>query len=180
MPNRLTILSEQEVRRYLELGYHCPVRALGDGEAAEFRSSFEQYFAHHSGRLRSLLPRQQTDVFLQTHASLRWVYRLDARPKVLGAVEGILGPDILIWGSRWFPKQAHDKSYVARHQGATRWGLDLPNLVTAWIALTENARENGCLRIVPGTHLGPMLPQRETDDPDNALSRGQEIAVEVD
>jgi ectoine hydroxylase-related dioxygenase (phytanoyl-CoA dioxygenase family) len=36
------------------------------------------------------------------------------------------------------------------------------------------------MRIVPGTHLKPAMPQRETADKNNALSRGQEIAVEVD
>ena len=175
-----TKLSDAAVRRYHELGYHCPVPALDDDETARFRRSFDQYLAHHSERLRGLLPREQTDVFLQTHTFLRWVYRLAAHPKVLDAVESILGPNVLIWGSRWFPKQPGDRSYVAWHQDATYWGLDPPNLVTAWIALTESTRANGCLRVVPGTHLDPLRPQRETNDPDNALSRGQEIAVEVD
>ena len=36
------------------------------------------------------------------------------------------------------------------------------------------------MRVIPGTHRGALLPQRDTYAPENALSRGQEIAVEVD
>jgi ectoine hydroxylase-related dioxygenase (phytanoyl-CoA dioxygenase family) len=35
-------------------------------------------------------------------------------------------------------------------------------------------------RVIPGSHKSPRLPQRDTGAPDNALSRGQEIAVDVD
>ncbi|MGH9447351.1 MAG: phytanoyl-CoA dioxygenase family protein, partial [Terriglobia bacterium] len=34
--------------------------------------------------------------------------------------------------------------------------------------------------VIPGSHKGPLLPQVETYARDNALSRGQEIAVKVD
>lgn len=70
--------------------------------------------------------------------------------------------------------------YITWHQDATYWGLHPPNVATAWIALSESDRENGCLRVIPRTHCGPLLPQRETYAADNALSRGQEITVEVD
>jgi ectoine hydroxylase-related dioxygenase (phytanoyl-CoA dioxygenase family) len=53
-------------------------------------------------------------------------------------------------------------------------------VVTAWVALSPSAPSNGCMRVIPGTHTEPMMPQRETYVPENVLSRGQEIAVEVD
>jgi hypothetical protein len=36
------------------------------------------------------------------------------------------------------------------------------------------------MRVVPRTHQGPLLPQVETYAWNNALSRGQEISVDVD
>src|SRR5262249_53294543 len=47
-------------------------------------------------------------------------------------------------------------------------------------ALSPSTAANGCMRVIPGTHSEPMMPQRETYVPENALSRGQEIAVDVD
>lgn len=65
-------------------------------------------------------------------------------------------------------------------QDATYWSLTPANVTTAWIVLSESTSENGCLRVVSGTHKASLLPQRETYAADNMLSRGQEIAVEVD
>jgi ectoine hydroxylase-related dioxygenase (phytanoyl-CoA dioxygenase family) len=99
---------------------------------------------------------------------------------VLDAVSNILGPNLMVWGSRWFTKMPGDKTYISWHQDATYWGLHPPDVTTAWIALSESIPENGCMRVVPGTHKHGTLPQTETYAPDNALSRGQEIAVAVD
>ena len=85
-----------------------------------------------------------------------------------------------LWSSQWFPKFPGDKAFVSWHQDATYWGLHPLNVTTAWIALSESTPQNGCMRVVPGTHKTPQLPQRETYGPDNMLSRGQEIAVDVD
>ena len=52
--------------------------------------------------------------------------------------------------------------------------------MTAWIALTPSNVSNGCMGVVPGTHIGELLPQVETYAEKNVLSRGQEIAVDVD
>ena len=51
--------------------------------------------------------------------------------------------------------------------------------MTAWVALTDSTRDNGCMRVVPGSHRQPILPHRDTYAADNRLSRGQEIEVEV-
>jgi ectoine hydroxylase-related dioxygenase (phytanoyl-CoA dioxygenase family) len=52
--------------------------------------------------------------------------------------------------------------------------------VTAWVALTPSTVDNGALQVIPGSHLVDQLPHRDTFDPRNLLSRGQEIAVDVD
>jgi ectoine hydroxylase-related dioxygenase (phytanoyl-CoA dioxygenase family) len=130
--------------------------------------------------MKGLLPRDRRAYLTETHLFLRWVYRIVSHPRVLDAVESVLGPNLLVWGSQWFPKMPGDKAYVSWHQDGTYWGLTPPSVTTAWVALSASTRENGCMRVVPQTHKAAMLPQRETYAPDNMLSRGQEIAVEVD
>jgi ectoine hydroxylase-related dioxygenase (phytanoyl-CoA dioxygenase family) len=111
--------------------------------------------------------------------SLPWVHRLVSHPRILDAVEGVIGPNILVWESTWFVKFPHDKAFISWHQDGAYWGLNPPNVTTAWVALSASTPENGCMRVVPASHR-VALPQRDTYAPDNALSRGQEIAVEVD
>ena len=86
----------------------------------------------------------------------------------------------MAWSSQWFPKFPHDQTFVSWHQDASYWGLSPPNVTTAWIALSDSTPANGCMRVIPKTHNGALLPQRDTYAEANLLSRGQEIAVEVD
>ena len=66
------------------------------------------------------------------------------------------------------------------HQDLTYWGLGaIDGLVTAWLSLSPATPASGCMDFVQGSHKQPILPHRDSDDPDNLLSRGQEVAVEV-
>ncbi len=176
-PRSLT--PDQQIH-YNEKGYYFPIKVLGEVEAADFRGRFQSYFDPREERLKGLLQRDRRNYFTDMHLCLEWVYKIVSHPFVLNAVESILGPNLLVWGAQWFPKLPDEKAYVSWHQDGTYWGLHPPSVTTAWIAFTESNRENGCMRVVPGTHKYPLLPQRETYAAHNMLSRGQEIAVEVD
>ena len=179
LDSQSTNLTHEQQVLYENRGYHFPVRVFEDAEVGEFRREFLKYYDQNREQLNSLLPRDRRVYFTETHYFLRWVYQIVSHPLVLDAVESVLGPDILVWSSQWFPKFPGDHAYVSWHQDATYWGLSPANVTTAWIALSESIPENGCMRVVPGTHKTPLLPQCETYAPDNILSRGQEIAVEV-
>jgi hypothetical protein len=172
-------LSEGQRAAYRDRGYHVPLRAFSEAEAAQHCRSFLDYWQLHKETLAGRPPRAWGKYLIDTHLFLRWVCDVALHPRVLDGVESVLGPNLMVWGSQWFPKFAYDKSYVSWHQDAAYWGLSPLNVTTAWIALVPSTRENGCMRVIPGTHRG-LLPQRETYAEANMLSRGQEIAVEVD
>ena len=172
-------LTPAEVEDYRTRGYHSRVRALEPQAASGLCKKFLSYVDQNEAELQKLLPRQKLGFFIETHLFLTWVYGLVSHPRVLDAVESVLGPDIMVWNSHWFPKFPGDRAYVSWHQDAAYWGLTPANVTTAWIALSESTTENGCMRVIPGSHRA-SLPQRETYAPDNMLSRGQEIAVHVD
>jgi non-heme Fe2+,alpha-ketoglutarate-dependent halogenase len=178
--NQSTKLTSEQQRRYGERGYHFPVVAFGEAEARGLGEKFLAYMKENEERLKHLLPREKVGYLAETHFFLNWVFCIVSHPRVLDAFESVLGPNILVWNSHWFPKFPRDRAYVSWHQDATYWGLSPANVTTAWIALSESTPENGCLRVLPASHKPPLLPQRETYAPDNMLSRGQEIAVEVD
>lgn len=165
--------TEYQLGEYQERGFLFPLAALPDSEARTLRGKLEELEAREGGRLPSSVNRKP-------HLLLTWLNELIRDGRVLDPVEEILGPDILCWGSGFFIKNAHDPARVTWHQDSTYWGLSKPDIVTAWVALTPSTRENGCMRVIPGTHKVKQLPHRDTFAPDNLLSRGQEIAVEVD
>ena len=66
------------------------------------------------------------------------------------------------------------------HQDSTYWGLSRPDIVTAWVAFSVSEVANGCMRVIPGSHLKDQLPHKDTFAENNLLTRGQEVMVEVD
>ena len=63
---------------------------------------------------------------------------------------------------------------------STYWGLSEPTIITAWVAFTPSTPQSGCMRVIPATHTKDQLPHNDTHAANNLLSRGQEVAVEVD
>jgi ectoine hydroxylase-related dioxygenase (phytanoyl-CoA dioxygenase family) len=101
-------------------------------------------------------------------------------PVMLDAVEDLIGPDILCWASGFFIKEAHDPGYVSWHQDSTYWGLSETRVATAWVALAPSTPENGCMRVIPGSHAGAQLAHTDTHAEHNLLTRGQVVDHEVD
>lgn len=173
-------LSEAQRSSYEKNGYLCPLPALEPHQAARFLASYMEYSNRNRDRLATMSPRERYQVFSETHFALPWVHKIVTYPRILDAVESVLGPDFLVWNTNWFTKMIGDKTFISWHQDGTYWKLSPPKVVTAWVALTPSQPVTGCMRIAPGTHLTPAMPQRQTDNQNNALSRGQEIAVKVD
>ncbi len=165
-------LSESAVRFYQDHGYYAPIRALSAAEAAEARRHLEAHEAAH-GKLAGTERHK-------SHLLFTWLDDLVRHPGILDAVESIIGPNILLWGSSFFVKDARDPGFVSWHQDSTYWGLDPADIVTAWVALSESTVENGAMRVIPDTHTMDQVPHRDTFAEGNLLSRGQEIAVDVD
>jgi non-haem Fe2+, alpha-ketoglutarate-dependent halogenase len=172
-------LTESQSRQFERDGFLYPIRVLEDDETERYLSQYQQYVARNRSRLAGMKPNQTYQVLSETHFAMKWVYDIARHPRILDAVESLIGPNILAWNTNWFTKMPGDTAYVGWHQDGTYWKLTPHRVVTAWVALTPSMASNGGLQVVAGTHTQPMLPQRETYAPDNALSRGQEIAVQV-
>jgi len=161
-------LTPAQVALYQASGILHPLPALGVGEADALAQRYLNDAAAIKGRNNQ-----------KPHLLYTWLDALVRDPRILDAVESVLGADLLCWSSQFFVKPAADAAYVSWHQDATYWGLSSPDVMTAWVALTPSTAESGCMQVVPGTHKAQVKHEDRFDD-DNLLSRGQEIAVEVD
>lgn len=170
-------LTDAQRAAYARDGFVRPIRVLGDAEAAEARSAFATLEREAEGRARPVGQYLRVNAHLVSDAPL--AVARDAR--VLDAVESLLGPDLLLWSCEYFVKEAGSAKIVSWHQDLTYWGMDgSDHEVTAWIALSPATAASGCMKFVPGSHRQAIVPHRDTFAEDNLLSRGQEIAVEVD
>jgi len=166
-------LTEAQVEAFKRNGYHFPMRVITEAQAAGYRQKIEAFEAVH-GLVMGTPYRNKP------HLVFGWANELIHNPRILDAVEDLLGPDLLVWGSSFFIKEPQDPAYVSWHQDSTYWGLSHPDIVTAWVALSVSDLPNGAMRVMPGSHLKDQLPHKDTFAQDNLLTRGQEVAVEVD
>src|SRR5262245_35214853 len=165
-------LAEEAVRQYHSQGFLSPIRVLSAEEANGYRGKLEAI--EGSGRLPAGALRSKS------HLLLTWVDEIVRHHNVLDAVEGLIGPNILVWGVSFFIKEPRNASFVSWHQDLTYWGLQPADIVTAWIALSESTIENGAMRVMPGSHTLEVMPHTDTFAAENLLSRGQEIRVDRD
>ena len=165
-------LSKKELGKYKEDGFFFPIDALNQGETSRFRAALESYensdgaSLHGSARSKS-------------HLLFTWADELIRIPRILDAVEDIIGPDILCWNTLWWIKEPQSNSFVSWHQDTRYWGLDTDDLVTAWIALSPATKESGCMKVLPRSHKGEILPHSDEYNEDNLLTRGQEISAPI-
>ena len=167
------LLDTEQIADFRRDGFIAPLAVLSLDETAAYRQRFEDYERAHDGWYT--LSKGQKIHLLQT-----WVAGLVRNERILDAVEDVLGPDLMCWGTSLFIKNARDPHYVSWHQDSTYWGLDKPEVVTAWVALSAATRESGCMKMIPGSHALDQIPHRDTLAEHNLLTRGQELAVEVD
>ena len=165
------MLAPEAIAAYRKDGFHFPLDILTAAEAAALRARLEAVEAVQGGPLRAAMRHKP-------HLLFPWLHDLVRHPRILAAVADVLGPDLLCWSTTFFIKEAADRGFVSWHQDATYWGLSAPEVATVWLALTPATRASGCMKFIPGSQAR-QVAHRDTFDPDNLLTRGQEVAVRV-
>jgi chlorinating enzyme len=167
------ILSQAQIDQFWRDGCVFPVRVMPEAEALEIRRRLEVFESENGGPLKGALRHK-------SHLLFTWLGDLVRNNGIVDAIEDLYGPNLLCWTTNFFIKEARNPAFVSWHQDSTYWGLDKPDVVTAWVALTPSNNANGAMKFIPGSHTRDQIPHRDTFAKNNLLTRGQEVAVEVD
>lgn len=172
-------LNPQQLARYRKNGYLFPLDLLDSQQTAQALDQLRQV---ETGFCPTKMTKSVSQYLrINAHVLFPFVYSIAGMPGLLGKVASILGPDILIYSAELFIKEPQTPKIVSWHQDLTYWGLgETDQELTAWVALSEVNVESGCMRFLPGSHKQAIQPHRDTFDEHNLLSRGQEVAVDVD
>ena len=170
MPKALTT---EQLAAFRRDGFVFPVRALGEADAEGYAAKVDEFEAR-TGHLASKKLRTKA------HLLVPWLAELVRHPRVLDAVEDVLGPDILCWGCGLFVKRGRDPAFVSWHQDTWYWSWQPKEAMTVWLAFTKTDPENGAVRYVPGSHLRPIAAHDWTDKASNLLTTSLEVAGGLD
>ena len=164
--------------QYWRDGFLFPLPSVPAEQALKWRAELEALEAEW---LDNGLPLPlSTYKRVNAHCVMPLAYEIGSDPAILDVVEGVLGPDIMIYSVEFFIKEPNTNHKVSMHQDLTYWGLGaIDGLVTAWVALSPATPASGCMDFVRGSHKNAILPHADTFAEDNLLSRGQEVQVDV-
>lgn len=162
------MLTAAQVRHYQDKGYVAPVDVFDAAEIVDIRAEIDRAL----DRFGDALAGQGRN---NAHYVLPVLDRIAHEPRILDAVEQLIGPDILVGGTTIFLKPPESAGFISWHQDARYIGLEPHNWVTAWLAVDDVDEANGCMRMLPGSHKAPLAEHIDTFDENNLLSRGQTV-----
>jgi len=162
------MLSKAQLHHYRQKGYVAPVDIFGPDEVCAIRAEIDDALA----RWPDALAGQGRN---NAHYVLPVLDRIAHDHRILDAVQQIIGPDVLVGGTTIFLKPPESAGFISWHQDARYIGLEPHNWVTAWLAIDDVDEQNGCMRMLPGSHMAALSDHFDTFDENNLLSRGQTV-----
>ena len=161
-------LSAAEVQHYHERGYVVPQGFRIDPDRLDrMRADLDRLIADN--------PHLSPDAMFCPHIPAHGPQALKgadtwmdhaAIPEVLDAVAQLIGPDILLWGTTVFGKPAHSGKETPWHQDGQYWPIRPLATCSVWIAIDPATSENGCLRVIPGSHRDRRVRGHDRNDSD--------------
>jgi len=164
----MSYLSPNQLKQYEDEGFVSPINIFSKEDAKEIRDEIEL--------IEKEMPEElEKSGRYNAHLISPLLDEVTHHPKILDAVESLIGEDILVCGTTLFIKNPHEKGFVSYHQDAKYIGLEPHNWVTAWVAITDSNENNGCMRMWSGSHKNNLKEHEQMFNEGNLLTRGQTV-----
>jgi len=164
----MSYLSSNQLKQYEDEGFVSPINIFSKEKANEIRDEIELIEKEIPGEL-------DNSGRYNAHLISPLLDEVTHHPKILDAVQSLIGEHILVCGTTLFIKNPHEKGFVSYHQDAKYIGLEPHNWVTAWIAITDSNEHNGCMRMWSGSHKDNLKDHDQMFNEGNLLTRGQTV-----
>jgi len=168
-------LTPEQIRFFEEHGYLTGLPVHNRAEVTQIRQAFDEFEAREG--------KENCETgLLGRHVDVRFVWEQASQPKILDCIEALMGTDIMVLSTHFFCKypSSTTQKFVAWHQDVTYWGLKPPFALTAWYAIDDSDVENGCMRVIPGSHRRGIMEHGQSTRPGNLLSINQAVQTDVD
>lgn len=157
------MLNDAQVHQYNDDGYVIPDHRIGEEVLEEIKSRHARVIEKKPEFADYCPAILKEDVGFKKFAE---------DPVILDMVEQLIGPDFALWNCSFFAKPALTGSRTPWHQDGEYWPIRPLATCSVWLAVDAATPENGCLRMLPGSHkVQDLVPHRTNDGPGLALNR---------
>ncbi|MFY7962049.1 MAG: phytanoyl-CoA dioxygenase family protein [Elsteraceae bacterium] len=166
-------LTADEIARYNEQGYVIPKFRLDPAHVKDLQDSLDRLIADNPGvRPEKLISAHIEGDNGEGVRGSRKFLELAMHAPIVDLVEQLIGPDIALWGCHVFCKPPSEGYETPWHQDGHYWPIRPLATCTVWLAIEPSTKENGCLRVIPGSHRDKKLhPHLHEDRADLTLSQ---------
>lgn len=162
-------LRDAEVRRYHEQGWLVPAWRLPPAQVEALHDALERLIADNP----DVRPEKLVSAHIEGRGGRpnaegvrgrREFLDLATDPRIVDAVEQLIGPDVILWGCHVFCKPAGDGHETPWHQDGHYWPIRPLATCTVWVALEPSTAANGCLRVIPRSHVARVTHPHLLED----------------
>jgi ectoine hydroxylase-related dioxygenase (phytanoyl-CoA dioxygenase family) len=150
-------LSKDERNFYAREGYVVPAWRFPEKKIDEMRAALDRLIADNPGVRPEKLVSAHLEKGSEGVKGSRAFLDLARDKELVELISDAIGADVILWGCQVFCKPGGDGLETPFHQDGHYWPIRPLATCTAWIALDPSKKENGCLRVVPGSHTGRKL-----------------------
>lgn len=158
-------LTAREIAAYRESGYVIPSYRLPQLRVAALRETLDKLIRDNPGvRPEKLVSAHIDGDNGEGVKGSADFLALAREPEIVELVSDVLGDDVILWGCHVFCKPGGDGYETPWHQDGHYWPIRPLATCTAWVALDASTQENGCLRVIPGSHKGKVMHEHLHED----------------
>jgi ectoine hydroxylase-related dioxygenase (phytanoyl-CoA dioxygenase family) len=158
-------LAADEIEHYRSEGWVIPRFRLSPGRVALMVDALERLLRDNPGvRPEKLVSAHVEGDNGEGVRGSRAFLDLARDPELVELVSGVIGEDVILWGCHVFCKPAGEGYETPWHQDGHYWPIRPLANCTVWVALEESTLENGCLRVIPRSHVGRQLHDHLHED----------------
>ena len=179
-------LKTRDVQTFQQRGYlEIPHRVIEEDHLQQLRKSYDQVFSERRGTsgqgLRNLSGTESiTDATEDEHAGeMLQVMEMWQKSKdfqdllyydpLLDIAGSLIGENIQLFHDQALYKPAKIGGSVPWHQDNGYWRCQPADLVSIWIALDDADQENGCMNVIPASHVAGHVSHSRAKTGDREL-----------
>lgn len=171
-------ISPENIQFYRDFGYLLAPDLLSPAEIATLKSDAVKIFRGKYGTPEGMLAvddAQADEEILKKYVAIHFPHKISpvihgflAQEKIVEVLTKLVSPNVKCMQSMLFVK-GPGKAGQAWHQDEFYIPTRDKSLIGAWIAIDEATIENGCLWIIPGSHLPAyIMPRVKNSSPEYA------------
>ncbi len=165
-------LKVSEVQSFQREGYiKISHRVIEEEHLQLLRRSYDEIFSDHKigEGVRNLSETESTtEETVETDDGKMWqamgmfkrsedFRQLVYHKPLLDIAESLIGGNIQLFGDQALYKPANIGGPIPWHQDNSYWRCQPAELISIWIALDDTDEENGCMNVIPGSHVSGAL-----------------------